>query len=93
MLRKSTTLQVWNTNRLRIATDAAGIALWAWNVDSDQIDLDEKAVLMWGLPAQNGVITFENLSARIHPQDLDRVRAEFPRREISLATTKLIFGS
>jgi two-component sensor histidine kinase len=77
MLRKSSTPQVWDATRLRIATDAAGIALWSWNVDSDEIELDEKAHLMWGVPLQNGLITFEDLSARIHPQDLDRVRAAF----------------
>ena len=77
MSRKSTTPQVWDTKRLRIATDAAGIALWSWNVDSDEIELDEKAHLLWGVPVQNGLITFEGLSARIHPQDLDRVRAAF----------------
>ncbi|MBW4025617.1 MAG: histidine kinase [Proteobacteria bacterium] len=77
MSRKSTTPQVWDTKRLRIATDAAGIALWSWNVDSDEIELDEKAHLMWGVPVENGLITFEGLSARIHPQDLDRVRAAF----------------
>ena len=77
MPRESTTPQVWDAKRLRIATDAAGIALWAWNVDSDEIGLDEKAHLMWGVPAENDVITFEGLSACIHPQDLDRVRAAF----------------
>jgi two-component sensor histidine kinase len=77
MPRKSRTPQVWDAKRLRIATDAAGIALWSWNVDSDEIDLDEKAHLMWGMPIQNGLVTFEGLSARIHPQDFDRVRAAF----------------
>jgi len=77
MQRESRTPQVWDTKRLRIATDAAGIALWSWNVDSDEIDLDEKAHLMWGLPKQDGLVSFEGLSARIHPQDLDRVRAAF----------------
>jgi two-component sensor histidine kinase len=77
MSRESRTPQVWDAKRLRIATDAAGIALWSWNVDSDEINLDEKAHLMWGVPMQNGLITFEGLSARIHPQDLDRVRAAF----------------
>lgn len=69
--------RVWDEERLRIATDAAGIALWSWNVDSDEMDLDEKAHLLWGLPGNNGLVTFESLSAQIHPQDLDRVRAAF----------------
>ena len=77
MPRQSTTPQVWDAKRLRIATDAAGIALWSWNVDSDEIELDERAHLMWGVPVENSLVTFEGLSARIHPQDLDRVRAAF----------------
>src|SRR3954447_8159339 len=69
--------QVWDVKRLRIATDAAGVALWSWNVDTDEIDLDEKAYLLWGISKESAFVTFEDLSARIHPQDLDRVRAAF----------------
>jgi two-component sensor histidine kinase len=77
MSRQSRTPQVWDAKRLRIATDAAGVALWSWNVDTDEIDLDEKAHVLWGVPKGDGLVTFEGLSARIHPQDLDRVRAAF----------------
>jgi hypothetical protein len=31
------TTPVWDANRLRIATDAAGVALWSWNVDTNSI--------------------------------------------------------
>jgi len=67
---------VWDERRLRIATEAAGVALWSWNVDSDQIAMDERAFDLWGVPARPR-ITFEELSARIHPADLDKVRAAF----------------
>ena len=67
---------VWDARRLRIATDAAGMALWSWNVDSDQISMDERAFDLWGLPAKDH-ITFEELSTRIHPADWDKVRAAF----------------
>lgn len=67
---------VWDVNKLRIATDAAGIALWSWNVDTDQLELDERGYTLWGIP-NTGTITFEALSACIHPEDLDRVRAAF----------------
>jgi len=67
---------VWDERRLRIATEAAGVALWSWNVDSDQIAMDERAFDLWGVPARVQ-ITFEELSARIHPADLDKVRAAF----------------
>jgi two-component sensor histidine kinase len=76
---------VWDVDRLRIATDAAGIALWSWNVDTDRLELDERGYLLWGVP-NTGTITFEILSARIHPEDLDRVRAAF-------AATRDIIGN
>ena len=67
---------VWDERRLRIATEAAGVALWSWNVDSDQIQMDKRAFELWGVPPCDR-ITFEELSARIHPADLDKVRAAF----------------
>ena len=77
MSRQSTTPPIWDANHLRIATDAAGVALWSWNVDTDEIALDERAHDLRGVPKSNGVVTFKDLSARIHPEDLDRVRAAF----------------
>jgi two-component sensor histidine kinase len=85
MTRQSTTPPVWDAKHLRIATDAARIALWSWNVDTDEIALDERSHRLWGLPARDGFVTFETLSARIHPEDLDRVRAAF-------ASTREILG-
>jgi len=67
---------VWDAERLRVATDAAGVALWSWNIDTDEIALDECAHGLWGVPGGKPV-TFEDLSARIHPADLDRVEAAF----------------
>jgi len=67
---------VWDAKHLRVAADAAGVALWSWNVDTDRITMDDKAFTMWGVP-KNGPVTFEDLSANIHPEDLDRVRAGF----------------
>jgi two-component sensor histidine kinase len=59
-----------------MATEAAGVALWSWNTESDDISLDERACAMWGVPS-DGPVSFEDLSAHIHPEDLDRVRAAF----------------
>src|SRR5687767_15411737 len=61
----------WDANRLRIASDAAGVALWSWNVDTNRIAMDARAHGLWDVPA-SGAVTFEDLSARIHPEDLDR---------------------
>lgn len=58
------------------AIHAAGVALWAWNVEDDGFAMDEQGFPMWGLPPSDEV-KFEDLSAHIHPADRDRVRAAF----------------
>ena len=65
---------VWDEAHLRLAIDAAGVALWSWNVDTDRLTMDEIGCRMWGVRFSSGV-TFEDLSAHIHPADRDRVRA------------------
>jgi two-component sensor histidine kinase len=75
---------VWDVDRLRFATEAAGVALWSWNVDTDKVTMDDRAFELWGVPPKKNV-TFEELSACIHPADLDKVRASF-------AATRARFG-
>lgn len=67
---------VWGAEHLRIAADAAGMALWSWNIDTNEIALDERAHKLWGVP-RNGLVTFEDLSARIDPADRNRVKTAF----------------
>jgi len=67
---------LWEPNNLRRALQAAGVSLWSWNVDTDAFAMDEQGFIHWGLPQSNSV-TFEDLSAHIHPADRDRVRAAF----------------
>jgi PAS domain-containing protein len=74
----------WDTAHLRAAIDAAGVGLWWWNVETDEIALDERSLALWDLDGHN-VATFSDLSAKIHPRDLDRVRAAF-------ASTRAIEG-
>ena len=66
----------WRPEHLRLAIDAACVALWSWNVDSNRFTMDERAYQLWGLPLAEDV-EFETLSAHIHPADRDRVRAAF----------------
>lgn len=68
--------QVWDTEQLRRAVEAAGVALWSWNVDTDQLVMDALGYGLWGVPVTTAVC-FEDLSAHIHPADRDRVRAAF----------------
>jgi len=67
---------VWDEDHLRLAIDAACVALWSWHVDDDHFAMDERAFALWGLPWADRV-SFEELSTHIHPADQDRVRAAF----------------
>jgi two-component sensor histidine kinase len=81
---------VWDQERLRIATDAAGFALWSWNVDTDEIALDQRAHGLWGVP-EDRQVTFESLSRQIHPEDLDRVRNAFEATRTELGAYEIDF--
>lgn len=66
----------WREEHLRLAVEAARVALWSWHVDDDKFEMDERAFDLWGLPWADHV-SFEELSTHIHPADRDRVRAAF----------------
>src|SRR6188768_218683 len=78
-------MPVWDEKQLRAATDAAGVALWSWNVDTDAITMDERAYDLWEVSKEERKITFEILSQNIHPADLERVRSAF-------AATRAVIG-
>jgi len=67
---------IWDLRHLRLAIDAAGIALWSWNVDNDRFTMDSRGYDLWDVPREDS-LRFEDLSAKIHPADRDRVRAAF----------------
>lgn len=75
----------WSEKHLRLAIEAARVALWSWHVDDDRFEMDERAFDLWGLPWADKV-SFEELSIHIHPADRDRVRAAF-------SATRSIAGS
>lgn len=66
----------WDARTLRLAIKAAGVALWSWNVDTDRFQMDEHGYRLWDIPPKSDLI-FEDLSAKIHPADRDRVREAF----------------
>lgn len=76
MSAHGTASQIWRVEHLRLAVDAARVALWSWHVDSHHLTMDERSFDLWGLPWVKQV-AFEDLSAHIHPADRDRVRAAF----------------
>lgn len=74
--RQKPTLRDWHEDHLRLALEAACVALWSWHVDDDLFAMDERGFELWGLGWADQV-TFEELSVNIHPADRDRVRAAF----------------
>jgi two-component sensor histidine kinase len=75
----------WKAESLRRAVKAAGVALWSWNVETDEFAMDDRGYELWAVQPGEAV-TFEVLSSRIHPADRDRVRAAF-------AATRAIEGT
>ena len=67
---------LWEPKNLVRAIEAAGVTLWSWNVDTDAFAMDDHAHDLWGV-TRGANVSFEDLSAHIHPADRDRVRAAF----------------
>ena len=84
---------IWRPEHLRLAVDAARVALWSWHVDTNRFTMDERAFDMWGVPWADDV-TFEQLSAHIHPVDRERVLAAFARDRVraAFAATRSVAG-
>lgn len=84
------TSEQWRAEHLRSAIEAAGVALWSWNVRSGHFCMDERAFDLWGLTWRND-ITFEDLSSRIHPADRERVRTAFAATRAHLGSYEIDF--
>ena len=76
MVSQGTGALSWTDEQLRAAADAAGVALWSWNIDTDEIALDDRAYRLWGIQ-EGRLVTFRKLSERIHPVDVERVGRAF----------------
>ncbi|KQQ36185.1 PAS domain-containing sensor histidine kinase [Duganella sp. Leaf126] len=63
--------------RLQIASSAASIGIWDWNIHSDKMVWDEQMCLLYGypdgLPAGDGT-AMESWLSRLHPDDMLPVR-------------------
>jgi len=73
---KRSKASVWDEMHLRAASNAAGIALWSWNMDTGAVGMEEDDRAFWGLP-RTGSLSLGDLLARVHSDDVDRVRAAF----------------
>ena len=60
------------SERLSLATKAASIGVWDWDLRTNQVYLDEKMFEIYGLPKQDPM-PYERWLQAIHPEDLARV--------------------
>jgi PAS domain S-box-containing protein len=61
-------------DRLKLATAAAALGVWDWNVVSGQSNWDERMFDLYGIPAENPVAQ-ETWTQQVHPDDAPAVLA------------------
>jgi PAS domain S-box-containing protein len=60
--------------RLRLATEAADLGMWFWNLLEDELVWTDRCKTLFGLTPDTEV-TFERFLQALHPDDRDRTRA------------------
>ncbi len=66
--------------RARLATEAAGIAVWDWDVKTNTVKWDAKMFTMYGLPPKpGGVVTYQDWADRVLASDLAEQAAALER--------------
>lgn len=60
-----------NSERLRVATEAARIGVWEWNTTTNEMTYSPIARAICGFPP-DGPVTFEQVRNVTHPEDLPR---------------------
>lgn len=81
---------LWGAKRLRLAIEAAGVALWSWNLNNDRFEMDDRAFELWGIPPI-ATVSFEDLSLQIHPADRERVRTAFSATRAMIGAYEIDF--
>jgi PAS domain S-box-containing protein len=63
-------------DRLRLAMDIAGLAIWDWNILTNQVIWSDNCEQVKGLPAGSFEGTFEVYQRLVHPEDLPGLHAD-----------------
>jgi len=63
----------WQEEQMRMAAEAAGIALWVWNIPLDTIWATDRAREMYGVSYEDE-LNFQRFLACLHPEDRERVK-------------------
>ncbi|MCF3650963.1 CHASE domain-containing protein [Synoicihabitans lomoniglobus] len=69
-----------NEERMRLATTAAGIGVWVWEIDEQIQRWDDRMFAIHGLPPTSDlVVTHRDWQARVFPDDLEEQNARLVR--------------
>ena len=69
--KKALEAMLESEERVRLATEAAGIAVWAWDVGNGKIHWDQKMFEIYGLPPRpGGWVDYEDWRCRVWPEDI-----------------------
>ena len=65
-----------SNDRWALATEAAGIGVFDWDLQSDRVTLDARVAALYALPEAAGPLPAAHLSGEaVHPEDVARLRA------------------
>jgi len=65
-----------DTDKVRLAVEAAGIGTWDWDLDRDVIACSETCARLLGASSREPM-TYPQLVSLLHPEDRERVRSAF----------------
>ena len=59
--------------RLRMATVAADIGIWDWDLESNKVSWDKLMFSIYGMPESgDGLISYEDWKSHVHPDDVEK---------------------
>ena len=61
------------SDRLQVATEAAGIGIWDWDVGRDELVWDDSMYDLYGIRREDFGGAYEAWTKALHPEDADRV--------------------
>lgn len=64
--RQSAVTPQWGVSDLRHAIQAAGVALWSWDVETDRITMDAHSFHLWGVGLRRRLPSKTCLRRSIH---------------------------
>ncbi len=62
--------------RIRLAAEAAGVAVWEWDIRTGKVTWDERMFTIYGAePTPTGIVAYQLWADAVHPEDLPQQEA------------------